>query len=182
MDIRKLNEYLRSELGSNPQYGWKWSEDLFHVMEVIQPDGTPVYVEGRSPSGLTIMVPKTERRKLLPHHNHCWVICALVEVNERDGSIAGTGDHAWVPVSSANSGPVCIMGEPDMNMTRYVVEAIRESRSRRPVEMTADLERDIDKRERDHWTRIYDQICDASTAFYNVPGRKGAVSFGGLAN
>lgn len=177
--VRQLNERLRTELGTNPRYAWRWSENLLHVMGVLDKDGSPVYVEGRSPDGLVTMVPKTAVRKLLPNHENCWVVCALVEVDEKDGSLEGTGNHAWIPLSSANSGPVHTYDTPTLSLTEYVIEAIRETRAKRPVDYTREAEEALSKREQDHWLNIYEQIREASTAFYNVPGKKGHVSFGG---
>ena len=178
-EVRKLNELLRAELGANPRYSWRWSEDLLHVMDVVDSDGKPVYVESRSPEGLVTMTPKTMLRKLLPFHADCWVVCALVEVNAKDGSITGTGNGAWVPLSSANSGPVHTHEAPTLAFTQYVIEAVRESRAKTAREHTEDAEEAIAKAERSRWQRCYDKIREEATAFASVPGRKGHVSFGG---
>lgn len=181
--VRILNDRLRAELGDNPRYAWRWSEDLNHVLEVLDLDGDPIYVEGRSPQGLVAMVPKTATKRLLPMHHDQWVVCALVEVNVMDGSLAGTGNHSWVPISSA-SGVVCLAENeaPNLVFTQSIIDTIRASRAQTPVEMTADWEERERKREKDRWNRIYDEIRDSSTAFYNVPGKRGHVSFPSLVN
>lgn len=177
--VRKLNDLLRADLGSNPRYSWRWSEDLMHVMEVLHEDGTPVYVEGRSPAGLAVMMPKTVLRKLLPMHQDQWIVCALIEVNQRDGSIASTGDHAWIPLSSGRSGPVCLPPneKPTLVFTRAVIDAVRMERKKSGAEMGVEWEAEQIKKEKDRWNRVYDEIRDAGTAFANVPGRRGHVSF-----
>lgn len=182
VNIRKLNELLRSELGANPRYAWRWCEELTHVMEVIQDDGAPVYVEGKSPAGLTVLMPKTVVRKLLPFHENQWILCALVEVNQRDGSLQGTGNHSWVPVSSAVSGPVCLEQhqEPTLANTEAVIQSVRGTRRQSPVEMSVEWEEQRRQKEKATWSRVYDEIRDASTAFANAPGMKGHVSFPSL--
>ncbi len=178
--VRTLNQILRSELGENPRYAWRWSEDLIHVMELIHDDGRPIYVEAKSPAGLTIMVPKTATRKLLPLHENCWVMCALIGgIGKRDGSITGTGDAAWVPLSSSASGP-CVLPQnevPNHLFTDKVITLVRQERSMSPVEFGIEYEKEQQRKEKDRWNRVYDEIRDASTAFCNVPGAKGHVSF-----
>lgn len=176
--IRRMNRILERELGSNPRYSWIWTNDLHHVMEVIDKDGKPEYVEQLSPAGLYVMTPKTERRLLMPFHQERWTLCALVEVNDRDGSIHGTGSCAWVPISGAN-GPVTLEPNeyPTLETTNYVAAAIRQERSRSVEEVTEGWEKAQAKKEQDRWKRMYDEIRDSCTAFYNVPGRKGHVSF-----
>lgn len=180
--VRQQNEILSAELGANPRYAWRWSEDLWHVLEVLDLDGNPIYVQGRSPAGLIVMMPKTATKKLLPEHHNQWVICALVEINSRDGSVQGTGNGAWVPLSSA-SGVVCLPENemPSKVFTESVIDAVREHRSVRPRDLDLDWEERERKREKDRWNRIYDEIRDASTAFANLPGLRGNhVSFGGF--
>lgn len=125
------------------------------------------------------MSPKTEIRKLLPDHHEQWVVCAMVEVNERDGSIAKTGDGAWVPVTSAASGPVCLAhgDTPSPATTEAVIRSVREYRTQRLADYEICYVERQRKREKAHWNNVYDQIRDAGTAFCNVPGQKGHVSF-----
>lgn len=172
------NNILRAELGENPRYAWRWSEDLKHVLEVLDLDGTPIYVEGRSESGLICMMPKTALMPLLPMHHDQWVVCALVEVNANDGSVAGTGKAAWIPVSGP-SGTVCLPENerPTIVFTQKIIETIRLERSKTFSEVSADWEEREKKREKDRWNRNYDMIRNESTAFANVPGRRGHVSF-----
>lgn len=160
---RLMNGLLRTDLGDNPRYEWRWSDDLLHVMDIMNSPG------------------RTALRPLLPNHLGVWVVCALVEVNQRDGSLYSTGSYAWVPVSSANSGPVALpQGEsPSLGATQAVIDAIRQRRSKSDNATFQDWEKATREREKQHWTNIYDQIRDAATAFCNVPGKKGAVSFGG---
>ncbi len=178
--VRQLNHRLEADLGSNPKYNWRWSEDLLHVMEIIDPDTCKTqYVESLSPEGLTVLSPKTEVRKLLPDHFEQWIVCALIEVNENDGSLAKTGKAAWVPVSSAVSGPVCLLtGEvPTTSATEKVIAAVRATRVPRFRDYEIDYEDRQRKREKQHWHRVYDEIRDAGTAFCGVPGKKGSTSY-----
>ena len=176
--VRRQNVLLRAELGANPRYAWRWSEELIHVLEVLDLEGTPIYVEGRSPAGLVTMVPKTATKKLLPMHKDQWIVCALVEVNALDGSIQGTGNHAWVPVSGP-SGVVCLPENetPSIVFTQSIIDAVRLERSKSAVEFGVEYEEQQKKREKDRWNRIYDEIRNESTAYCNIPGMKAHVSF-----
>ncbi len=174
--IRKHNIRLASDLGCNPQYSWRWSDTLEHVMEVTDSDGNPQYVESTSPAGLILMTPKTAKRQLLPHYQQCWVLCALVEVNNRDGQLNGTGDFAWMPVSGAN-GPVTLDEVPTEETNQYIINVIRHERQTSPVAKLAEWEEEVARNERRKWQAAYDSIRAESTAFFNVPGKKGHVSF-----
>ncbi|HXC05794.1 MAG TPA: hypothetical protein VNZ86_13625 [Bacteroidia bacterium] len=192
-DIRKLNDLVRAELGTNPLYAWRWSGDLLHVMVLVDDMGRPKLNYSLSPNhkpnydGLgevdmsPIMVAEvdTETRLLLPNHPANWVVCALIEVNERDGNIYGTGNHSWVPVSSSNSGPVALPeGEtPDLGMTQCLIDSIRKDRARRVKDIITEDEESRRKREKQHWMKIYEQIAMESAAFYGCPGKKGSTSF-----
>ncbi len=174
--IRKLNTQLIVELGSNPQYSWRWSDSLEHVMEVTDGEGNPQYVETTSPEGLIVLSPKTAKRLLLPDYRQCWVLCALVPVNKRDGDLQGTGEYAWMPVSGAN-GPVHLYETPEEQTNRYIIDVIRHERRTSPVAKMDEWQDEMARSERRKWQAAYDQIRDASTAYYNVPGKKGHVSF-----
>lgn len=176
--VRQQNNILRAELGENPRYAWRWSEDLMHVLEVLDLDGNPLYVQGKTPSGIVTMVPKTATKKLLPQHHDQWVVCALVEVNEADGSLNYSRNHSWIPLSGP-SGVVCLPENevPSITFTQSVIDAIRLERSHSPAEFGAEWEELQRKKEKDRWNRIYDQIRSEATAFCNVPGLKAHVSF-----
>ncbi len=178
--VRQLNHQLEADLGSNPRYNWRWSEDLLHVMEVIDPDTAKIQlVESTSPTGLTVLSSKTEVRKLLPDHHEQWIMCAMVDVNERDGSFTGTQTGAWAPVSSASSGPVCLQhGEvPSQSTTDAVIKSVKEYRTQNFRDFEIGFEDRKRKQEKAHWNNVYDQIRDAGTAYQNVPGQKGHASF-----
>jgi hypothetical protein len=177
--VLEMNRRIRSDLGENPLYAWVWSEDLKHVMSVTDPDGNPVYVEGRSPAGLVIMMPKVVVRKLLPEHINQWIVAALVEVDERDGMIHGSGCGSWIPVSSSNSGPVCLPPgeEPSVITTQGLIDSIRFYKNRRYADHEQEWLKDKEKREKEHWRMIHEIIKDAGTAYANAPGKKGHVSF-----
>jgi len=147
-------------------------------MEVVDSEGKPEYVESTSPAGLTVLSPKTAKRLLMPFHRECWILSALIEINARDGSLTGTGDHAWVPVSGTH-GPVALLPneEPTDDTTRCVIDVIRQERRKSSVEKVVDWEAEAHSKELAKWQAVYDQIRDASTAFYNVPGSKAHVSF-----
>ncbi len=175
--IQVLNNRLSADLGANPRYAWRWSEDLFHVMEVVDEAGKPQYVEDHS-SVVIGMVPATVRRKLLPFHSEQWIACALVPVNERDGSLEDTGIASWIPISS-KSGPVCLPhGEvPTLGTTIYLIDAVRSTRRKRLVEMDCEWNEKAAHLEKQHWATVYDKIRSEATAFHNVPGKRGHVSF-----
>ncbi len=180
--IQTLNNRLAADLGSNPRYAWRWSEDLWHVMEVVDESGQPQYVEDHS-GPLVVMTPATINRKLLPFHENQWIACALVPVNERDGSLQETGVASWIPVSS-KSGPVCLPhgDEPTLGTTIDLIDAVRSTRRKRLVEMDCEWNDKAAKMEKQHWAKVYDEIRSEATAFHNVPGKKGHVSFGGASS
>lgn len=176
--IRKLNELLRADLGSNPRYSWRWSDDLLHVMDVVDSEGKPIYSESTTPAGLIVMAPKRITRPLLPFHEHCWVLCALVETTQQDGELAGTGLGSWIPVGGGN-GPVTLLPfeAPNLESTQYIVNMVRQARTKTVVEMGIEWNEQMAKREKDRWSQAYEQIKEHATAYYNVPGSKGHVSF-----
>jgi hypothetical protein len=176
--VRELNARLAADLGSNPQYSWRWSEDLLHVMAVVDKDGNPQYAESRSPAGLILLAPATALRKLLPHHDNSWVLCALVETGSWDGQLTETGPAAWMPVSGAN-GPVALEPHevPNLDTTLYIIDSIRQERNKTVAQKTTEWDAAAAYREKAKWNRAYDEIRDAATAFYSVPGQKAHVSF-----
>lgn len=182
-EIRRLNRLLVSELGSQPRYSWRWSEDLRHVMYVVDDLGRPEYVEQpvNLQGGKVIFqrLRKTAVRNLLPFHKDVWVCCALVEIDEKDGMIDGTGCGAWVPLSSSASGPAALPPgvKPNDELTQCVIRSVRQERSMPKGYLDQGYEELCRKREKDRWNRAYDAICDASAAFHNCPGMKGHVSF-----
>ncbi len=173
--IQHQNELLRADLGSNPRYGWRWSDDILHVMELLGE-----YDEETTPAGIIVMVPKTIKRQLLPQHPQSWVLCALVETDKKDGSLQGTGEASWVPVSGP-MGPLSLNPHelPNLTTTQYIIDTIRHERARTASEVGAEWDQSQAQREKARWTRAYDEIRDAATAYYNVPGAKGHVSFPG---
>ncbi len=182
-EVRRLNRLLVSELGGNPRYSWRWSEDLRHVMYVCDTDGNPEYVD--KPINLTNgklligRVRKTAVRNLLPFHKEVWVCCALVEVDSKDGELEGTGNANWIPLSSSQSGPAALPAgvTPNDELTNAVIISVRRERALPPGHLDDGYEEAQRKREKDRWNRAYDCIRDAATAFHNLPGAKGHVSF-----
>jgi hypothetical protein len=182
-EVRRLNRILVSELGSNPRYAWRWSEDLKHVMYVVDDLGRPEYVEApvNLSNGKVIYqrLRKTAVRNLLPFHKDQWVCCALVEVDEKDGRIEGTGNANWIPLSSSASGPAALPYgvNPTAELTQCVIRSVRQQRDTPPAVEEQNWEESRRKSEKDRWNRAYDCIRDASAAFYNYPGHRGHVSF-----
>jgi len=182
-EVRRLNRLLESELGANPRYAWRWSEDLRHVMYVCDEDGNPEYIN--SPVNLVdgkVIIQrlrKTAVRNLLPFHKDVWVCCALVEVDAKDGQLEGTGAASWIPLSSSLSGPAALpFGvKPDIELTNSIIASVRRERAQPAGYLDDGYEEAQRKREKDRWNRAYDCIKDASTAFYNCPGKRGHVSF-----
>ena len=182
-EVRRLNRLLESELGGNPRYAWRWSEDLLHVMNVVDEEGKPAYEERiivlPSDRSLYGLIQKTAVRKLLPEHVDVWVACALVEVDENDGSLAGTGCASWIPLSSSVSGPAALppgVGPTD-ELTQSIIRSIRQERAMPKNYLLDDFEEASKKREKARWSNTYDCIRDACAAYYNVPGKRGHVSF-----
>ncbi len=171
--IQHQNELLRADLGTNPRYSWRWSDDILHVMEVLGE-----YDEETTPAGLIVMVPKTVKRQLLPQNPQSWVLCALVETDLKDGSLQGTGEASWVPVSGP-MGPLALnpYEVPNLSTTQYIIDTIRHERARSAAEVGQEWDQSQAQREKARWNKAYDQIRDAATAYYNVPGAKGHVSF-----
>ncbi len=136
------------------------------------------FVESVSPAGIIMITPKTETRQLLPQHEDSWVLCALVETSQRDGSLEGTGKASWVPVSGP-AGPLALnpFELPNMATTQYIIDTIRHERDKTAAEVGAEWDQSQAQREKARWNKSYDQIRDAATAFYNVPGQKAHVSF-----
>ncbi len=182
-EVRRLNRLLESQLGGSPRYAWRWSEDLLHVMYAITDEGAPIYEERiitlPSDKSLYGQVRKTVLRKLLPHHTDVWVACAMIEVDEKDGSVHGTGIGAWVPLSSSVSGPAALPPGtvPTEELTQCIIRSIRQERSQPKGYLITGFEEADHKREKARWNNAYDRIRDASTAFFNLPGSKGHVSF-----
>ncbi len=181
--VRRLNQLLASELGHNPRYSWRWSEDLRHVMYVVDDLGRPEYVD--SPVNLQggkIIIQrlrKTAVRKLLPFHENVWVCCALVDVDQKDGELAGTGTGAWMPLSSSASGPAALPPgvDPTAELTQSIIRAVRQEREMPKGYLDQGYEEAQRKREKARWNQAYDCIRDASAAYFNCPGMKGHVSF-----
>lgn len=171
--IQHQNELLRADLGSNPRYSWRWSDDILHVMTIFGE-----FDEQTLESGIIIMVPRTLKVPLLPQHPHSWVLCALIETDVKDGSLEGTGQASWIPVSGPK-GPLALdpFEIPNLTTTQYVIDTIRHERTKSAAEIGQEWDQSQAQREKARWNRAYDQIRDASTAFYNVPGRKAHVSF-----
>jgi hypothetical protein len=172
-EIRQQNERLRADLGANPIYSWRWSDDILHVMTLLGE-----FAEETTPAGIIVMVPKTVKRRLLPENEHSWVLCALVETDKKDGSLEATGTASWVPVSGP-AGPLALnpFELPNLSTTQYIIDTIRHERARSAAEVGAEWDQSQAQREKARWAKAYDQIRDAATAFYNVPGAKGHVSF-----
>ncbi len=177
-DVIKLNSRLRSDLGANPLYNWRWSDDLLHVMDVVDEDGSPKYVETITPAGVICLTPATLTRPLLPYNEHCWALCALLELNNKDGELQGTGNHGWVPVSGGD-GPVALFPfeKPNLETTVYVIGAIHSERVKTATQKGEEWDAEMARSEKAKWNLAYDQIRDAATAFYSIPGEKHHVSF-----
>ncbi len=180
--VSRLNRILLADLGNNPRYAWRWSEDLRHVMYKVDDLGNPEYTDGKTATGLYVQKRATAIRPLLPFHPKAWVCCALIEVDQKDGELAHTGMGSWVPVSSSRSGPAALPQGvlPDAELTQAVVAAVKAQRERTVADEANDWEDLTRKREIDRWRLCYDIIRDSAPAFNSVPGRKGRVSFGGV--
>src|SRR5437762_495814 len=94
--IERYNRVLRTELGSQPRYEWKWSEDLIHLMEEVDHLGKPV-LEEVCVNGIFGMQQRKKPRKFFESLTDQWVVCALIEMDNADGQVNETGQAAWIP-------------------------------------------------------------------------------------
>lgn len=182
-DIERYDRLLLAELGNNPVYSWKWSEDLLHVMEAMDQSGQPE-METVLKGSVYVVQQKKRLRKVCPHIIDQWVICALIELGAEDGQVHGTGLASWMPVHDRRSHPVALpVGvRPNMASTEDFIKQMRAIRAKSAAQMDADFLAAEERREKQINDRNLDAIRDACTAYYEVPGKKGSTSFPGQTN
>lgn len=192
--IERYDRMMLADLGSHPVYQWKWSEDLIHVMDEVNPtDGKPILTPVPCGSIYAVQQQKTTRR--WPGIWHQWVICALIELNADDGAVHGTGIAAWVPVYDRRSRPVCLPENqmPNQAATESFIQQVRKMRTRdaeelgqfedmhKPATVPMDeSERNtqlISRAEKKKFDIYKDAMKDGFTAFGEEPGKKGSTMF-----
>ncbi len=192
--IQRYDRMLLRDLGSNPRYSWKWSEDLLHVMDEINPhDGKPIFRP--VPHGEVWVVQQQKTTRRWPGIWNQWVLCALIELNADDGAVHGTGLAAWVPVYDRRSRPASLPENilPNQTHTEAFIEQVRRTRARDAEEMGKfeefhkpatvpmdESERNtmlISRAEKVKFDKAKDAIKDGFTAFGEEPGKKGSTSF-----
>ncbi len=195
--VKRLNHLLRQELGQHPLYSWQWSEDLLHVMDAINEDGSPVYEQKELKSGLVAVAQATRTRKICPDLD-VWVMCAMIDTGRHDGAIHSLGTKNWYPVSDRSSRTVNLPTDvvPDETLTWEFINQMRHFREKEAAKLDAQyIERHltpvpvdesrpnsklVSRQEKADWERYYDEVKDLGTAFGQVPGTKEGVSFGGI--
>ncbi len=192
--IQRYDRMMLRDLGSNPVYSWKWSEDLLHVMDEINPhDGKPIYRP--TPKGEVWVVQQQKTTRRWPGIWQQWVVCALIELNADDGAVHGTGIAAWIPVYDRRSRAVCIPEntQPNQSHTEAFIKQIRRMRTRDAEELGKfedfhkpnttpmdESERNtmlISQAEKKKFDVMKDAIKDGFTAFGEEPGKRGGTSF-----
>jgi len=192
--IARYDRLMLRDLGSAPVYSWKWSEDLLHVMDEINPhDGKPVY-RPTLQNGIYAVRQQTTTRRW-PGIWQQWVVCALIELNANDGAVHGTGVAAWVPVYDKRSRPVCVPEnvQPNQSHTEAFIRKMRAYRVREaeaigkwedhhkpnttPMDESERNTLMMSRAEKKKFDIARDAIKDGFTAFGEVPGVRGSTSW-----
>ncbi len=192
--IERYNRLLLRDLGSNPVYSWKWSEDLLHVMQAVDRDGKPE-MEAVRVGAIFAVKQATRVRKLAPDLTDQWVICALIELSKEDGQIHGTGIASWMPVRDKRSRAVALPQgtHPNQYATEDFVQQMRRIRLRDaeemgkweeqysdkvvPLDETEKNSEIVSRHEAKKFAEMKAKIKDEFTAFGEEPGKKGGTSF-----
>ncbi len=199
--IERYDRLMLRDLGSNPVYSWKWSEDLLHVMEAVDDLGNPVRetintgILDANGHEITLPGKQATRTRRWPGIFQQWVICARIELNAEDGAVHGTGIAAWIPVYDRRSIPVCLPDgvQPNQETTESFIKQVRKMRTRDAEELGKfeDYHRPgtvpMDESERNtpmlsqadkaKFDNMKYAIKSGFTAFGEEPGKKGATSF-----
>lgn len=199
--IERYDRMFLRDLGSNPPYSWKWSEDLIHVMDAIDRDGKPIRETINTgildANGREITMPGAQAKltRRFPGIWQQWVVCALIDLNEEDGQVHGTGKAAWVPVYDKRSRPACLLENthPTQTDTMAFIQQVQRTRARDAEEMARFEERHapgtvpLDENDPDQVmgsradrAKFQEQklrFKDKFTAFGEEPGKKGGTSF-----
>lgn len=194
--ISRYDNMMLRDLGSNPTYSWKWSEDLIRVMDAVSPgDGKPV-LDVIQHGSILIAQQAKATRKLAPDLVNQWCICALIDPYTEDGRLNGSGRAIWMPVrTKTKSQPVALPPNqhPNQADTESFIEQMRRIRARDAEEMgrweelhkpnttpmdesernTLMMSRAEKKKFEDAKLRFKDKF----TAFGEEPGKKGSTSF-----
>lgn len=193
--IERYDRLMLRDLGSNPIYSWKWSEDLIHVMDAVsQGDGKPI-LDVKQHGSIYIAEQAKATRKIAPDLVNQWVICALIELNSEDGKVHGTGIAAWIPVRDRRSRAVCLPPNlhPNQSITEDFIRQVRRVRTRDAEELGKwedynaphavpmdDSERNsplISRAEKAKFENAKLAIKDGFTAFGEEPGKRGSTSW-----
>lgn len=184
--VEKLNDLLRQELG-HPPYAWKWSEDMTHWMRAIHDDGTPKFdYKADRNTGLILAQPVYEPRNLCLNLENQWVLCRWMppDLNEHQWSMVfGTSmqyprNGRWIPCDPIHLDKGV---NPTKSITWEVIYCFRRQREKTQADVINEAQEAIEKRDRNRYNHILDQIKDAAPAMAGVPGKKGHYSFGGIA-
>jgi hypothetical protein len=176
--VERLNQLLRAELGTDPQFAWKYSETLRRVVLETDNVGQPV-VETVRVGNVYASQQRRFIRKLDSKLLNQWVMCMLVKMSEDQGHLEGTGDAAWVIVYD-KSGIACAVEPdipPDDTATWKFIQLLRKSEA-----LSAQREIDVleDQQKREDEKLVSDSnfaALDAMTAYLETPGVKGSTVF-----
>lgn len=195
--IERYDRMMLRDLGSNPTYSWKWSEDLIRVMAAVDQSGKPILDVKPYGDGVVFAVAQAARtRKLAPDLVNQWCICALIDPYTEDGRLNGSGRAIWMPVRTKTaSRPVALPPNqmPNQADTESFIEQMRRVRLRDAEEMgkfedfhkpstvpmdesernTMMMSRADKKKFEDNKLRYKDKF----TAFGEEPGKKGSTVF-----
>lgn len=194
--IQRYDRLMLRDLGSNPTYSWKWSEDLIRVMDAVSPgDGKPVL--DVIPYGSILIAQQAKAtRKLAPDLVNQWCICALIDPYTEDGRLNGSGRAIWMPVrTKTKSHPVALPPNqhPNQADTENFIAQMRRTRVRDAEEMGKwedfnkpntvpmdESERNtmmMSRAEKKKFEEYKLRFKDNFTAFGEEPGRLGSTSF-----
>ncbi len=186
--VNKCNAMLRTELGfqDGGEYAWKYSEDLRRMQRVLDGEGQPVREYRALASGLILAYDKYRIVPMFDHRVHLqWVLAKRVmpDISESDwldqfgSSIPYPANGEFMPVS-----PVYLDRgvEPSEDMTWAVIRSFRAQRKVKASEIDDQTEAGMERRKKDKYNTILDDIKDCGTAFCGIPGTKEHYSFGGL--
>lgn len=179
--VRRLNEILRSELGSVPpfqQFAWKWSEDLRRVALKTDDWGRPE-MEYTCTNGVYSARQVRFVRKQDPRLQNQWVVAMLTKMSQDQGHLDHTGDAAWIICYDKQGNAIALEPGilPDAVATWKFIELERAANRKKAADEICefyDNQAREDKRYRD---RVDDAVRDSLTAFLEIPGTKGGTSF-----
>lgn len=141
--VKGLNERLRSDLGTRPQYAWVRGDELRQVTKDIDANGNDKLEMKELPSGLVAMTCKSRVVYMADVYKHIlpaeiftqsFIMCARMECQISEDlwrkTMPGTPYEKWnyVPVTQSVHGQTHLVyrREPDLETTKLFIQAIRQ--------------------------------------------------------